>query len=384
VPETVVSSSASVGATATVREITQQPAIWGSVSDIVDRNRGALDSFLADLMENPRLRVVLTGAGTSAFVGSIAAPALARTLGRRVDAVATTDIVSDPHGCFPEDIPTLLVSFARSGNSPESSAATELADQVLSDVRHLVLTCNENGRLFSDHTGREKSFVLLMPARSNDEGFAMTSSFTSMLLAVLLVLDGANHPAVTSLAASATQILESRREAIVQLAARRFERVVYLGSGPLAGLATESALKLLELTAGRVVSYHDSALGFRHGPKAVLNDKTLVIVFVSSDPYTRLYDLDILTELRAGSPANVIAISAGPLAESDANTWVLQDAAGLGDAFAAVTFAVIAQLLGLSFALELGVTPDNPFPGGAVNRVVQGVHIHSLDESNRA
>jgi tagatose-6-phosphate ketose/aldose isomerase len=226
--------------------------------------------------------------------------------------------------------------------------------------------------------------VLLMPERSNDEGFAMTSSFTSMLLAVLLVLDGANHPAVASLAASATQILESRRAAIVGLAARRFERVVYLGSGPFAGLATESALKLLELTAGRVVSYHDSALGFRHGPKAVLTDKTLVIVFVSSDPYTRLYDLDILAELRTGNPANVIAISAGPLEESDANTWVLNDAVGLSDAFAAVTFAVIAQLLGLSFALELGVTPDNPFPGGDVNRVVQGVHIHSLAESHEA
>jgi tagatose-6-phosphate ketose/aldose isomerase len=367
------------GAAATIREIVQQPEVWKSVAALVDERRHELDRFLADLLARADLRIVLTGAGTSAFVGDIAAPAVARLLDRRVDAVATTSIVSDPHGAFPEDVPTLLVSFARSGNSPESSAATALADQLLSDVSHLVLTCDENGRLFRQHSGRSSSFVLLMPERSNDEGFAMTSSFTSMLLGALLVFGGSNPTAIAALVSTGRRILESNQSTIRDLAAHRFERVVYLGSGSLAGLAHESALKMLELTAGQVVAYYDSALGFRHGPKAILNDNTLVVVFVSSDPYTRAYDLDILAELRAGrSPQNVIAISALPMDEDAGTSWVLAEVAGLSDAFAAVAFVLNAQLLALWSSAERGLTPDNPFPDGDVNRVVRGVSIHAL------
>jgi tagatose-6-phosphate ketose/aldose isomerase len=369
------------GAAATVREINQQPEVWAAVSELVDQRRDELNSFLGRLLERSELRIVLTGAGTSAFVGDIAAPALARSLGRRVDALATTDIVSDPHGSFPEDVPTLLVSFARSGNSPESIAATHLADQILSDVSHLILTCDDSGALYAEHIDREASKVLLMPERANDEGFAMTSSFTSMLLAALLVMGVYDTGVVGSLVASALNTLESRQDAIRALAASPVERVVYLGSGPLKGLASESALKMLELTAGRVVAYHESALGFRHGPKAILNDKTLVIVYVSSDPYTRQYDLDIISELHGSvSPANIIAISAAPLELPDVQSWVMADAAGLPDGLIAVAFVVVAQLLGLWFSVHLGLTPDNPFPGGDVNRVVRGVHIHPLGE----
>lgn len=368
------------GATATAREIDQQPDVWRAVAEIVEHRRAELDAFLAALLERRDLRIVLTGAGTSAFVGLIAAPALARSLGRRVDAVATTDIVSDPYGSFPEDVPTLLVSFARSGNSPESTAATRVADQVLTEVGHLVITCDGRGALSVQHADRADSYVLLMPERSNDEGFAMTSSFTSMLLGTLLVLGGANDHAVSTLIAAARHVLESGPAEVESLAERPIDRIVYLGSGPLAGLARESALKLLELTAGRVVGHHDTALGFRHGPKAILNERTLVVVYVSSDPYTRQYDLDILAELRGGAQSQqVLAMSASALDGPEERSWVLPGTEGLPDAFAAIGLVVFAQLLAVRLSLRLGVTPDNPFPSGSVNRVVQGVRIHDLD-----
>lgn len=370
---------------ATFREIVQQPDVWLEASANIADQRRDIDSFLAPLLGRSDLRIVLTGAGSSAFVGEIAAPALSRLLGRRVEAVATTDIVSNPRECFAEDIPTLLVSFARSGNSPESSAATVIADEVLTDVSHLIVTCDETGNLFRHHQGREKSKVVLMPRRSNDEGFAMTSSFTSMLLSSLLILGGPNDAAVTSLAAAATQIIEHRQDEIRALAASGFERVVYIGSGPLTGLAREAALKLLELTAGEIITYYDSALGFRHGPKAVLDETTLALVYVSSDPYTRQYDWDIIAELRTAlTPERVIAISSEPLPAAEGRSWLLTDLAGLDDAFLAVGYIVIAQLVGLAFSLELGATPDNPFPGGDVNRVVKGVHIHPLSASTDA
>lgn len=370
------------GTSATFREIAQQPDVWSEASTSVAAQRSDIDAFLAPLLDRSDLRIVLTGAGSSAFVGDIAAPALSRLLGRRIEAVATTDIVSNPRECFAEDVPTLLVSFARSGNSPESGAATALADEVLTDVSHLIVTCDEAGNLSQQHQGRTKSKVVLTPRRSNDEGFAMTSSFTSMLLTSLLILGGANDSAVESLSAAATQIIENRKDEINALAASGFERIVYIGSGPLTGLARESALKLLELTAGEIITYYDSALGFRHGPKAVLDETTLALVYVSSDPYTRQYDWDIIAELRSTlTPERVIAISSEPLPTDEGRTWLLGDLAGLDDAFLAVGYIVIAQLVGLAFSITLGATPDNPFPGGDVNRVVKGVHIHPLSSS---
>ncbi|WP_427017639.1 SIS domain-containing protein [Pseudarthrobacter sp. P1] len=369
------------GAEATAREIGQQPAVWRETAQIVAGARAELDAFLTPLLERDNLRIVLTGAGTSAFAGDILAPSLARRLGRRVEAVATTDIVSNPHDFFAEDVPTLLVSFARSGNSPESVAATEIADQLLAESYHLVLTCAPEGKLYLRHAGAENSFALLMPAAANDQGFAMTSSVTSMVLSAWLVLGAAGSTELgKQLAAAAEGILASRQDAILDLAKGGFERIVYLGSGPLRGLAQESALKLLELTAGTVVTYFDSSLGFRHGPKAVLDPTTLVVLYISSDAGTRAYDLDILAELRQSLPAgNVLAITATPevAAELD-GVWLVDGLDGVEDAALALPYVLIAQLFALSYSLELGKTPDNPFPDASVNRVVQGVTIHPL------
>ncbi|MBP0456800.1 SIS domain-containing protein [Streptomyces montanisoli] len=367
------------GAEHTVAEIAQQPALWREVGRIVAGQRTALDAFLAPVLAAEDLRVVLTGAGTSGFAGDVLRTALARHLGRRVDAVHTTDIVADPRGCFAEDVPTLLVSFARSGDSPESTAATALADGCLSRTHHLVITCNAEGALARAHGGQSASHVLLMPAASNDQGFAMTSSFTCMLLAALLALGPSSaRSAVGALADAAERITTGALDAPVEkLLAREPERLVYLGSGPLRGLAGESALKLLELTGGRVVAHADSTLGFRHGPKAILDDRTAVIVFVSEDAYTRQYDLDIVAELRAALPDGaVVAVSARPDGLPEDGVWLVPVPAGTEDAAFALPAVVCAQLVALGASLARGVRPDNPFPSGEVNRVVRGVNVH--------
>jgi tagatose-6-phosphate ketose/aldose isomerase len=173
--------------------------------------------------------------------------------------------------------------------------------------------------------------------------------------------------------------LTAQSSAAQALAQRGYERVVYLGSGPLTGLARESALKLLELTAGGVIAYSNSALGFRHGPKAVLDNRTLALVYLSNDPYTRQYDLDIAAELRAAlDPESVVVISAG--GAGDGEPWHIEGLGDVDDVALALPFVVCAQLLGLHFSLALGRTPDNPFPSGTVNRVVQGVTIHALGQ----
>lgn len=365
-----------VPTTTTEKEIRRQPTVLRTVAARLRSSRTAIDGFVEPFRAPGTARIVLTGAGTSAFVGEIAAPALSRALGRPVEAIATTDLVSSPESHLVPDAPVLLVSFARSGNSPESLAATAVVDALVSDVRHLVVTCDPEGALYQAHAGRSDSLVLTIP-EANDAAFAMTSSFTSMLVTVVAALLGDDAVDVDSVAQAAQEVIDAveRIRAVVRLGPRR---VVYLGSGPLTGLAREAALKTLELTAGRTVAYFDSALGFRHGPKSVLDDETVVVVFVSGDPYTRRYDEDIVEELRAELGERVVVVASAPLRDGLHVDHLLPGLDGTQDAAAAAAFVVFAQLLAVLLSAELGVTTDNPFPGGAVNRVVRGVTIHPV------
>jgi tagatose-6-phosphate ketose/aldose isomerase len=366
---------------ATWSEIHSQPSIWAETAATVRDMRPQIDEFLAPILESPSARIVLTGAGSSAFGGMVLQPALSRALKRRVEAVATTDIVAAPRDYLAEDVPTLLISFARSGDSPESVAATDLADQLLSDVRHLVVTCTKNGQLFKNHNGRENSLCIVGSERSNDTGFAMTSSLTSMILGTALALLGDNAVNVDALV-DAGQAALDRAGTAAELAARMPERVFYLGSGPLAGLAREAHLKILELTAGKVAAFFESSMGFRHGPKAALNSNTQVFGLLSPDEYTRLYDIDVINEIRGGHGFERCVTLSAPADDApgtpDDGTVVLPELAGCGALECALAYLVFAQLFALLSSVAHDCTPDNPFPDGDVNRVVQGVIIHPL------
>ena len=358
----------------TAREIAQQPAVWDEVVDGVAR--AGLAGFVAQQLATPHLRIVLTGAGTSAFIGESLAPAIARHTGARVDAVATTDLVAGPARYFQREAPTLMVHFARSGNSPESVAALALADQFVDDCRHIVITCNDEGALGMAARQRapEATRLIVLPAATNDRGFAMTSSFSSLLLAAARMFG-----LVDAAPAAAARNLLARAPALAaELVARGFGRVVYLGSNELKGLAREAALKLLELTDGRVVALHDSPLGFRHGPKTIVDANTLIVVFLANDPHARHYDLDLLRELRAdGRAGRVLAIGGSPAGlDIPLGDLLVAGLVGAPDIAAVPAFAVFAQVFALHQSLALGLTPDNPSVSGTVNRVVRGVTIY--------
>jgi len=376
---------ASRGAGATAREIAQQPLVWPQVVRLIAGD-AALRSFLAPLLADAGLRIVLAGAGSSSFIGQCLAPALARA-GRRVEAIATTDIVADPAGTLSARTPTLMVHFARSGNSPESVAALDLAAQRIERCAHLVVTCNLEGELYrrAGALGRV-AYVLLLPEVFNDQGFAMTSSVTGMLLAASLALEAmpADEGRVARLARLASQIMSGGVPLLTSLVRAQFERAIFLGSSELTGLAREAALKMLELTDGRVVSAGDSPLAFRHGPKTILNGNSLVVLFMSNDPHTRRYELDLLGELRRdGVAGRVIALLNAPGVVEDRDTFLLTDETKqpLSDLELSLPYAVFAQALATLRSLSLWLTPDSPNAAGTVNRVVQGVTIYSYGGS---
>jgi tagatose-6-phosphate ketose/aldose isomerase len=367
----------------TAREISQQPAIWPQIEQLVAGDTAASRAFLGTLMRRSDLRIVLTGAGTSAFVGECVAPALARKTGLRVDAVATTDLVGSPKSWLKHEVPTLLVSFARSGNSPESVAALNLAEQCVQECHHLIFTCNTDGALYRLGKITRNTRVVLLPEETNDRGFAMTSSFSGMLLAAAMTFDliASDTESVAQLARSAGELLAGTLPLIGSLARERFERIVYLGSNALKGLAREAALKTLELSDGQVVAISDTPLGFRHGPKTIINGRSLVVVLLCNDPYTRRYELDLLDELRAdGVAARVLALTAQPArVHLHADDVALSGAAAASDLALCLPYAVFAQSLAFMQSLSLGLRPDVPNAKGTVSRVVQGVTIYPLD-----
>jgi tagatose-6-phosphate ketose/aldose isomerase len=370
------------GALWTAREIAQQPECWMRTQELLRQHAAPIAGFLAPLLAQPDLRIILTGAGSSAFIGECLAPLLMQKLDRRVEAIATTDLLSGPHQYFQRDVPTLLVSFGRSGSSPESVAVVELAERMLRECHQLVLTCNEKGTLYLRCRERRNSLAILLPPETHDQSFAMTSSFTAMMLAASLVFRGLENAGdgVARIARGARQVLEQHNATLRKLAAESYSRVVYLGSNGFKGLAREAALKLLELTDGKVVAAFDSPLGFRHGPKTIVTGDTLLMVFVSNDPYTRSYDLDLLRELRSeGVAGRVIAVTAqvhDSVAQGEhLHVPHLAEAVD-GDLY--FPYIVCGQLYAFHRSLSVGNTPDQPSNSGTVSRVVRGVTIHSL------
>ncbi|TPG38319.1 SIS domain-containing protein [Sphingomonas koreensis] len=355
----------------TRREILQQPETLRATHALLAGQKGAIEAFLAPLLAKPDLRIVLAGAGTSAFIGACLAATLSRATRLCVEAVATTDIVSTPDlYCTPA--PTLLVSFGRSGNSPESIAALELVDARIADVHHLIITCNADGAL-AKRAG-DDAYVVTLPEATHDRGFAMTSSFSAMMYAAGAIFTGIDDTRIEPIAAAVSDLLGTIEPRMATLAARGFNRVVYLGSGPFQGLAREAALKLLELTDGATATMFDTTLGFRHGPKTFVNADTLIVVFVSNDPLTSAYDRDMIEELRNDGVAGAVLVISAQGETGD--TIAVRGLDGSADTDLLFPYIVPAQLFALHASLELGLTPDTPNKAGTVNRVVQGVRIH--------
>ena len=372
----------------TAKEIIQQPDTWReSVKNII-KNKIEIKSFIDSFLSKKEFRIILTGAGTSAFAGEVCEPYLTSLLNKRVEAIATTDLVASPKSYFIKGMPTLLISFARSGNSPESVHAVNLASQLVDDLYQIVITCNENGKLAKNTVNDEKSLLLLMPPQTNDLGFAMTSSFTTMVLNAMAVFNINNienfSSDVDKLSNSVNDFIENNIEKVTSLSNEDFERIVYLGSSTSKGIARESALKVLELTAGKVNASYDTPLGFRHGPKSVVDDETVSVIYISNDEYTRKYDLDLAKEMLAHKKNDKVVIVGDNIEEDILNkadyvfnveniNYNVENKVLLP-----LQQIIFGQMLSFLKSVNLGITPDNPCPTGEVNRVVQGVILHEL------
>ena len=375
-----------LGAEITTREIYQQPDVWKEAFEAYQEKREEIAAFLQDIAaKHDYIKVILTGAGTSAYVGDTLVPYFKEVYDERkwnFNAIATTDIVANPQTYLKKEVPTVLVSFARSGNSPESVATIDLAKALVDELYQVTITCAAEGKLALQAHGDDRNLLLLQPAASNDAGFAMTSSFTSMMLTALLVFD----PTEFAVKAERFEVLSSLARKVLdnvadvkELVDLDFNRVIYLGAGPFFGLAHEAQLKILELTAGQVATMYESPVGFRHGPKSLINEDTVVLVFGTTTDYTRKYDLDLVREVAGDRIARrVVLLSDQAFGLENVKEVALGCGGVLNDVYRVFPYIVYGQLFALLTSLKVGNRPDTPSPTGTVNRVVQGVIIHEF------
>ena len=378
-----------LGAIITTTEIKQQPELWAQAYEIYKANKENLNNFIENIgKKHGQFRVIFTGAGTSAYVGNSVVPYLKKKNDMKkciIESIPTTDIVSNPYDYLKEDVPTLLVSFARSGNSPESIAALNLGRQIVDNFYHLAITCAPEGKLAQMTKNDEHNYLLLMPSKANDQGFAMTGSFTCMMLSAILIFDNLDSDTekayINAIIEMGSNVIE-RKDEIHELINKDFNRVVYLGSGGLGGLTQEAQLKLLELTAGKIATGYDSAMGFRHGPKSFIDENTLIFVFVSNNEYTRKYDIDVLEEINGDEIAK---LTCAILVENENNfsgkTFGFENKYNeLPDVYLAFPYILFGQTISLFTSVKVNNKPDTPSPTGTVNRVVKGVIIHEYDK----
>lgn len=365
----------------TYREIKQQPSVWKKAYKTVLERKIEISAFL-DKYISDGYKPYLTGAGTSAYIGDALEPALRGTCLSGARSLATTDIITAPELWFGKEDKVLLVSFARSGNSPESVGAIKAVESTAGKVAHVFITCNEEGELAKMQGGNILS--ILLPPETNDLSLAMTSSYSTMLLTCALIAnidhieEEQAHVEVLSLAVE--KAIEAYEPAIKEMASRKFTRAVFLGSGPLKGVAEEGRLKLQELTDGAIMCAFDSFLGFRHGPKAVVKPDSLMVYFLSPDPKVLRYELDLIKQVRSNNEVKGSVIVCNHKPELPASCMDLVIETGLPCGFPAyygcVSGIFVAQLLGLYKSIDCGLSPDSPSVSGNISRVVEGVTLY--------
>jgi len=370
----------------TFNEIHIQPELWVKVYSQILENRVDISVFLKKLLINQDLQIILTGAGTSAFIGEVLEGPFQWRTGISTRAIATSELVTHPELYVNRNSPILLISFARSGDSPESSQAVEVVEKISHKASHLIITCNPESVLIDTIKGKNHH-TILMPPEANDESLAMTASFTSMLLTGLLLTRIESlaqvEKQIISLCKYGKKILSNYGEDIKKAAEQKFLRAVFLGSGLLKGIAHEAHLKLQELTDGKVICKYDSFLGFRHGPKAVLDNETLIMYFFSNDIYVNNYERDLVLSI---NDSGIVKYSIGvseckiPNLKFDLEIFLTESSDGIDEDLYSLVSILPAQLLGYYKSLNLGLIPDSPSERGIISRVVQGVKLYPFNK----
>jgi tagatose-6-phosphate ketose/aldose isomerase len=363
----------------TLREICQQPATWLRTSALMRASGASVRSAVAGIAS-----LTLTGSGSSEYAGDCVRLPLQSEIGVVAEAIGGGALLAHGGKAMPPRRPGLMVSIARSGDSPESAGALAYMLKTEPEIRHLVLTCNEAGNLARTYRDDPRVVVVTLPEETNDQGLVMTSSFTNLVLAARYLGLSAKPDwygeICEALSDIAERLIEEHLGTFARIGKEPFKRALFLGSGACFGAAREASLKMLEMTAGRVTTMSETYLGVRHGPMSYVHEDTLVVCFFSSDPTLRQYESDLLREFdqkELGLLKVIVGedVPADLVREGDV-VIECKGLAKLGDDNSPVINVIPGQLLAFFRCLEEGLRPDSPSEDGVISRVVQTFALH--------
>ena len=314
----------------TYKEIFQQPKVWLKTLDYIRANKDEIQAFTDKYLQEG-YEIVLTGAGTSAYIGDALVPALYTTDFKGAKAIATTDIITSPEMYFDRSSKVLLVSFARSGNSPESVGAIKTLEKTARQVAHIFITCNKDGHLA--RTQGDNILCLLLPPETNDLSLAMTSSYSTMLLTCSMVANidriEEDAPLIQEVASCVEKAMSKYENALQELASRDYSVLVYL---------------------------------------------------VSPNPAVRRYELDLIRQVNANNHVKGVLVACFQKPELEEGDFDLCIETGISPSMPAcygcVSFVFVGQLLGLFKSIDKGLSPDSPSVSGNISRVVEGVTLY--------
>jgi D-galactosamine 6-phosphate deaminase/isomerase len=374
----------------TPREIWQQPATWSKTYARCGELQTGLNEVLRDAGigrgSTASPTVYLVGAGTSDYTGRALAPLLRRNWGCDVWPIPSTTLLTDFEDFHLAGRDYLWISFSRSGDSPEGVALLERALDQKRGIRHVVITCNQQGQMAqicARHPGR--ALAVILDEAVNDRGLAMTSSFSNMVLAgqcVAHLRDFSEFGArVGQLVEAGRKFLPIAAEAAATITLLGCTRACFVGSGALRAVADESSLKVVELSAGKVTTLAETPLGLRHGPLSSVDSQTVFTAFLSSEPRRRGYEVDLLREIdrkRLGRVRAVITTKGFDDVSALADYVLPLECAGdFPDHYRPALDVMLGQLIGLFASMRCGLKPDQPSPNGTITRVVSPIKLYS-------
>jgi len=371
----------------TKTEIEQQPELWKEVYSLIHNQSNQIKSFINNIIVNNSSEVIFTGAGSSFFIGEMTSGIFQKNTGITTKAISSTEILTHPELTINPNRSTLMISYARSGNSPESIAAIDVSNKISKNISHLIITCNKDGSLAQ--LSGDNTYVINLPEIANDKGLAMTSSVTSMALAAILISDLDNidilYDQVNIASSYIKKFLNKKNNVFEEIVKKPIKRAVFLGSGQMLGMAREAHLKIQEMTSGKIICKFDSFLGFRHGPKAVIDESTLLVYLFSNNKHVQQYEKDLVLSIQEElKPLYTIGIAENKIngITNNLDIYFSDSHSKLNEEFLMLCGLVPIQQLSFLLSSSLGLNPDSPSANGVIHRVVQGVKIYNYNNNS--
>lgn len=333
----------------TISEILSQPETWESVLNKQTKN---IDEIRNDLFGKTNLFV---GSGTSFYLSQSAACIFSKYTNQHSLAVPSAEVILFPELIMPkssENYSAFLIS--RSGTTTEILLAGDIIEK-----ERKIITSSITCRTSSELTKYGKHKFLLNEA--DEQSVIMTRSFTSMLLQIQLLADSISGSKYFNQLKKLPDIGDSlikNNQSFVKdmINSNSFKSFVFLGQGPLFGIASESMLKITEMSLSISNVYH--SLEFRHGPMSRVDENTLITFFVSKQSLA--YEKSLIKEMHdLGAKILVICDNVTSDIKNNAD-FIIELNSGMLQFENLILYLPIAQFIGYYQAIKKGLNPDKP------------------------